>query len=284
MIFYALYEDLYDGVQVRIDQLQESCNQLGIDFILLNSIKIDYSNLPQLHKTDLMYNTARGSQTLESLLLNNNVTTFYITNPDLNQRKTTTDWSIIHEKAGIPSPKTVFHITNDRQLLKRYVNYLGGFPIVIKASGSTRGIGTIKIESWQSLISTIDYLLTTSDKFILRQFIKAKSGCRMIVLGNRVIAAAEFVMNKDDFRNAAVISEVKYLQRDYDKSVEQLAVQATHLANVEFAGVDFLEDENNNFLLLEINFPSGFSSLIDVCNVDIPKKMIEHLITKSMSK
>jgi len=33
--------------------------------------------------------------------------------------------------------------------------------------------------------------------------------------------------------------------------------------------------------LLEINFPTGFSSLIDICGVDIPYKMIEYLITKS---
>jgi len=42
-----------------------------------------------------------------------------------------------------------------------------------------------------------------------------------------------------------------------------------------------LEDENGNYLLLEINFPTGFSGLIDVCGVDIPEKMIAYLKDKA---
>jgi RimK-like ATP-grasp domain len=281
MKFYCLHEDIYEGVQLRLDQLKDACERLNIEFVPLNNLTVDYSNLPKLGKTDLLYNSARGSQTLESFLLNENVTTFYCKNPPLNQTFTTTDWSIIHDKANLLSPKTIFNITADRQLLKNYLDYLGGFPIIIKATGSTRGIGTMKIDSWQNLISTVDYLMTTGDKFILRQFIKAKSGCRLIVLGNEVIAGGDFTMNENDFRNAVDLKQVKYFKREYSEAVNQAAIKATHLANTEFSGVDFLEDENGKFYLLEINFPTGFSGLIDVCGVDIPFKMIEYLINKS---
>lgn len=218
---------------------------------------------------------------METLLLNKSVTTFYINPPDfVVANPDTTKYSILHDKANLPAPKTIYHLTNDRNLLKKYVDCLGSFPIIIKATGSTRGIGTIKIADWQNLISTVDYLLTTGDKFILRQFIKAKSGCRMIVLGNEVIAAADFAMNENDFRNAAVLSEVKYYKREYSETLKQLAVKATHIANAEFSGVDFLEDENGNYYLLEVNFPTGFSGLIDVCGVDIPYKMVDYLKNK----
>jgi hypothetical protein len=281
MKFYCIYEEKYEGVQIRLDQLKVACEKLGIEFHGINSTTFDYTHLPILGTDDLLYNSARGSQTLESILLNDNVITFYVNNPSLNQTFSSTDWSIIHEKANLLSPKTIFNLTDDRQLLKKYVDYLGGFPIIIKVSGGTRGIGTIKIDSWQNLVSTVDYLITTSDKFILRQFIKAKSGCRMIVLGNEVIAAADFAMNENDFRNAVDAKQVKYFKRDYPESVIQTAIKATHLANTEFSGVDFLEDENGNFYLLEINFPTGFSGLIDVCGVDIPLKMVEYLMNKS---
>lgn len=282
MKFYCLHEGYYEGVQLRLDQLKSACEKLYIEFIALNSLTVDYSNLPTLTKTDLLYNVARGSETLETLLLNNDVTTFYINNPDfIVTNPDTTKYSILHDKANLPSPKTIYHITADRQLLKKYVDCLGNFPIIIKATGSTRGIGTIKIDSWQNLISTVDYLMETGDKFILRQFIKAKSGCRMIVLGNEVIAAADFAMNKDDFRNAVILSEMQYFNREYSESLKLLAVKATHIANTEFSGVDFLEDENGNYCLLEINFPTGFSSLIDLCGVDIPYKIVEYLKKKS---
>lgn len=280
--FYALYEKLYEGVQTRLDQLKSACEKLGIEFIPLNSLSINYSNLPVLNKKDLLYNVSAGSTTLESLLLNNMVTTFYIKNPPFTSHaEGTIPLTYIHHKAKLSAPKTIFNITTDRHLLKKYVDYLGGFPVIIKAAGSSRGIGTIKLDSWQNLISTVDYLVTTSDTFIMRQFINAKSGCRMIVLGNEVIAAADFIMNKGDFRNAVILSETQYYTREYPETIKQLAVKATNIANIEFGGVDFLEDAQGNYYLLEVNFPTGFSGLIDACGVDIPCKMVEFLINKS---
>lgn len=282
MKFHCLHEGFYEGVQLRLDQLKLACEKLNLEFIALNSLTTDYSNLPTLTKADLLYNATRGSETLESLLLNKEVITYYINNPDfVVSNPDTTKYSILHDKAKLLSPKTIFHITDDRQLLKNYVDYLGGFPIIIKATGSTRGIGTMKIDSWQNLVSTVDYLITTGDKFILRQFIKAKSGCRLMVLGNEVIAGADFEMNKDDFRNAVDLTQVNYTKRSYPETINQTAIKATHLANVEFGGVDFLEDEKGNFYLLEVNFPTGFSGLIDVCGVNIPYKMVEYLKKKA---
>ncbi len=284
MRFYCLYEELYEGVDLRIEQLKSACKKQNIEFFALNSLTQDYTNLPKLTKSDLLYNCARGSQTLESILLNHTVTTFYRKNPMFNQTYSSTDWSILHEKANLLAPKTIFHLTTDRNLLTKYVDYLGGFPIIIKATGGTRGFGTLKIETWQNLISTVDYLAGTNDKFIMREFIKAKNGCRLMVLGNEVIAGADFEMNKEDFRNAIDLSQVKYKARIYPEHVNKTAIQATHLANVELGGVDFLEDEDENFYLLEVNFPTGFSGLIDVCSVDIPYKMVEFLKNKADGK
>ena len=103
----------------------------------------------------------------------------------------------------------------------------------------------------------------------------------MIVLGNKVVAGADFLMNENDFRNAADPSQVKYSARDYPEQAYQLAINATHLANVEMAGVDLLEDSNGIFYLLEVNFPTGFSGLINVCGVNIPRLMVMYLLDKS---
>ena len=186
MKFYALYERLYEGVQLRLDQLQIASGKRGVDFVPLNALEFDYSNIPKLSKADMLYNTAAGSVTLESLLLNEEVTTFYTKSPSfVYHADGTIPLTYLHHKANLPGPKTIFNITADRQLLKKYVDYLGGFPIILKSAGGSRGIGTLKIEGWQNLISTVDHLITTGVKFIMRQFIRAKTGCRMIVLGNK---------------------------------------------------------------------------------------------------
>ena len=112
MKFYCLHEGFYEGVQLRLEQLKSACDKLQIEFIPMNSLTTDYSSLPTLNKTDLLYNCARGSETLETLLLNKEVTTFYIKNPDfVVSNPDTTKYSILHEKAKIKTPITIFNIT-----------------------------------------------------------------------------------------------------------------------------------------------------------------------------
>ena len=283
MKFYCLHEGYYQGIQERIDLLNKACKLSGIKFNSIDSLTCDYSNLPRLNRGDILYNVGRGSETLESLLINKSTTTFYIENPKyISYNSDTIKYSMVHEKNGLPAPKTIFSISPDRRNLEKYIKYLGGFPIILKSIGSTRGIGTIKIESWQSLISIIDYLFSDRQtSFIMREFIPNAKGCRMIVLGDKVIASAEFKMNKNDFRNAVIESEVEYYKRKYTKNLEEIAVKASHLANTSFSGVDFLEDELGNFYLLEINFPCGFQNLIQTCSIDIPDEMVKFLIKKS---
>lgn len=281
MKFYALYEKLYEGVQNRLDQLETASKNLGIDFVPLNSLEIDYTDLPKLTKNDLLYNVAAGSTTLESLLLNDQVTTFYIKNPEFTSHSEgTIPLTYIHHKANLPAPKTIFNITTDRELLKKYVDYLGGFPIIIKSAGSSRGIGTIKIESWQNLISTIDYLVTTNNHFIMREFINAKFGARVIVLGNEVILCKKFLFQENDFRNAPILSATHYEELEINRPEKELCVKAVHLANLEMGGIDLLFDDQNNPYLLELNFPTGFQSFKDNPQ-NVLSKMLAYLIEKT---
>lgn len=283
MKLYALHEGLYDGLQKRIDLIKEACIKKGVDFICIDSLTFDYTKIPTLTQKDLLFNFARGSHTLENLLLNENVTTFYIKNPLLNTIRSTTDWSIIHDKLGLQSPKTIYHLTADRTLLKRYVEHLGGFPVVIKVTGGTRGIGTIKIDNWQTLISTVDYLLTTGDKFIIREFINAEYGARIMVLGNEIILCGKFYFQAEDFRNAPILSATKYEPLEIDEETKIICIEAVKAVNLEMAGVDILFDKENKPYLLEINFPTGILSFKDDPNFVI-SKFLDHLIAKAKRK
>jgi glutathione synthase/RimK-type ligase-like ATP-grasp enzyme len=282
MRFFALHEGFYESVRMRLDKLEQSCRRLGVEFIALNSLIVDYSKLPLLGKSDLLYNVSRGSETLETILLNKNVSTFYVDNPNyITANHDTVKYSIIHEKASINSPKTIYNISTDRDVLQNYIEYLGGFPVLLKASGSTRGIGTIKIESWQNLISTIDYLINNGDHFIMRQFIRNNGAARIVVLKNEVIAT-EFRDNlQDDFRVSG--SKVKnYYQKDFDNESYDMAILATRLANLETAGVDIIYDCDSKPYLLEINCPYNFIPTADVCGVDIAYEMVKYLMDKSI--
>jgi glutathione synthase/RimK-type ligase-like ATP-grasp enzyme len=263
MPFYAVHEGLYEGVQTRLDLLRQACLNHDFEYVVIDSASCDYSDLPTLTKRDVLFQVSSGSQTLLSLLLNPHVTTPYIVNPELNFITSTVQWSVLHHKAGLVSPKTIYSLTNDRNLLKRYVDYLGGFPLIIKKIGGSRGIGTMKVEGWHGLLSLADYLVTTADTFIMRAFISGDYGVRAIILNGTILKASKFFYQENDFRNAAVLSNCRYESFKLDSQGSELCARALQVANLEFAGVDLIFDDEDTPHLLEVNYPTGFQSFMD---------------------
>jgi glutathione synthase/RimK-type ligase-like ATP-grasp enzyme len=216
-----------------------------------------------------------------SLLLTDEVTTFYHRNPELNLiTSSTTEWSIVHEKRGLSAPKTIFSLTTDRTLLACYVEYLGGFPIILKVVGGTRGIGTIKAESWHSLLSMSDYLVGIGAKFILRQFIEAEYGVRALVIGKKIVDSSRFYFQENDFRNAPLLAKTKYEPHQLEGASEHLCMAAVDEIGLEMGGVDLLYDKSGAPYLLEVNFPVGFQSFQDRGPV-IARAMVAYLVTKA---
>lgn len=280
MRFWGVHEGYYEGVQRRIDMFRAACESRSLEYVDVDSLCWDYSTIPLLTREDLLYNISRGSQTLLSLLLNPDVTTPYRINPSLDLVTSTTSWSIIHSKHGLPTPRTIFSISTDRRLLDQYVSFLGGFPIILKSAVGSRGIGTIKVEGWHSLLSTVDYLVSTQAAFIMRQYIKALYGVRAIVIGEQVAASARFSFQANDFRNAAILSASVYSPCALPSKDAVLCVSAARLANLEVGGVDLLYDDEGMAYLLEINYPTGFQSVASG-GPAIAEQILDHLIKKA---
>jgi glutathione synthase/RimK-type ligase-like ATP-grasp enzyme len=262
MPFYAIHEAFYEGVQTRLDLLKQACMSQDLEYVIIDSATCDYTNLPTLAKSDILFQVSSGSPVLLSLLLNPRVTTPYLVNPELNLITSTVQWSILHDKAGLAAPRTIYSLTNDRSVLKRYVDYLGGFPIVIKKIGGSRGIGTMKVEGWHGLLSLADYLVTTGDAFVMREFISGDYGVRAIVLNGKILKASKFFYQENDFRNAAVLSACRYESFNLDLRSSELCTRALQVANLEFAGVDLIVDDKDVPYLLEVNYPTGFQSFL----------------------
>lgn len=261
MRFWGVHEGYYEGVQRRIDMFQFACEARSVEYVDVDSLCWDYSQIPVLTRSDVLYNISRGSQTLISLLLNPEVTTPYRINPAIELVTSTTSWSIIHSKHGLSAPRTIFSLSADRRLLDKYVTFLGGFPLILKAAIGSRGIGTIKVEGWHSLLSTADYLVSTHSAFIMRQYIDALHGVRALVIGEEVAASSKFYFQDNDFRNAPILSATVYSACDLTPADASLCISAARLVNLEVGGVDLLYDREGTAYLLEINFPTGFQSV-----------------------
>lgn len=276
---YCLYNsattDSLD-VKARIISLENACIVYNIDFILLDESKVDFTNLPVPTKEDGLYNCARGSRLLESHLLNKDVNTFYRAFPGNSVFADTNKIGIQLAKQNIPMPKTIYKGNNDKPLLKKYIDFLGGFPIILKTYGGTGGIGVIKVDNFSTLNSLTDYFVSEKTDFQMKEFIPSNSCERLTVLGDEVIYSNSRPIKQEDFRSDVYSKEAHKI--DLPNEIKQVAIKATHAANLNYAGVDLIiSSKDNKPYILEVNCPQNFAIHEQVTGESYAEKMIEWL-------
>jgi len=278
---YLIRQGRNEDIDARIALLRTACESRGVAFHEIDSEEVDYSCLPTLGAGDMLYNATRGSQTLEALLLNPSVASFYRDVLAINWAGSTTEWTLIHEMAELPAPRTIHHIANDRYRLDRYVTAVGGFPLIIKASGGTRGVGVMRVDSRESLYSIVDYLLTVAPgRYMLREYVEATFARRLVVLGSRVIAAVDYFAPEGDFRSSA--AQMPHAKAAEPTRAEQdTAVRAVQLLGLELGGVDLLISGTGAHYLLEVNFPFSPQTPQRLTGVDVAGLMVEWLVRKA---
>jgi len=276
MTFFALY---LPGVEEeRVKLLRAACRKLRITFKLLDPLSFDFSKPSPVKKGDIVYRLSRGKllRFFEDFIVRPGCVTFY---RDSIFRKPD---PFLLEKKNVSLPKTFFCVNNDHHQLMNYVKKLGGFPIVLKALGGTRGMGVIKIDSMSALISMADFLLSQGKFFILRQFLPVATSARFIVLGYKVIASIEYIATDHDFRTNSG-KNLKVKPKKYPKSLEDLAVAATNAMGWEFGGVDILIHKGKPYVS-EVNFPCNFARAQNIVKKDLALQMVQYLQSKSESQ
>lgn len=259
------------------------CLDRSVEFNHINPTTFDFTDPSQIPAPgDLLYRASTSSKsglarTIERWLLHDKVATLYNSyEQSLIQSPAS---YIIHHKHNLSIPKTVWHVPRSRKLIRKYVDYVGGFPLIIKAIGGSHGVGVMKIDSLPSLYSIIDYLRASGTEIIMRQFIDSTTSARHIVLDDKILASIEYSAPKDDFRsNAAKIPTVK--EKIFPDFVNDLAIQAVATSNFLFGGVDILIDGDKAYIV-EMNFPCNFSRAAKATNTDIAGQILDHLIEKA---
>lgn len=284
MTFYCINRIGTNPTTIKL--FKKSAKKRGIKFKEIYSDNYEFIEFPMLKKDDILYNVCvdHKSRTLEKCIINNDVATFCIdNNTGLHSYDNVFDATIIHSKNNLPIVKTVFDITKDRKMLSHYVDYLGGFPIIIKSKDGSHGVGVIKIDSLDSLLSIVDVLLNTNNKFIMREFINYKQHARLIILGNEVVSSIEYKRIKNDFRSN-VGKELKIMAKKFGKGIEDTAIEAVRVLGYKFGGVDILIDNKGKFYIAEVNYPCFFPRAQQVTGIDISGLMIDYLIEKTKNR
>ena len=273
MIFYALHLPKAD--EERVSFLRSAAAKLKIKFCAVDPYSFDFSKTSPVKKGDIVYRVGRSKflRVLENFFITPDAATFY-----LDPMSRTGDPFAL-AKNGVPTPRTIFCSVKKRTRLMQYVASLGGFPIILKALGGTRGLGVIKLDSFAALFGMADYLLSQEKSFTLMEYIPVKNSARFVVLGGRVIASYEYIAKDGDFRtNEAGTPTCR--AKKYADHLEKIAAKATATFGLEFGGVDMLIHGKNAYVT-EVNFPCNFVRAQKLLHRDIALEMVQYLKNKA---
>lgn len=285
MKFYCIVNDLNNIANIdSYNLLKKSAIKRGLEWVDIQS-RIDDSaeyNAQQLESGSLLYRLSIDAQSslFDRMLVNPGVTTFHKTT-DGPFKSATWGRTMRIEKSGVPLIPTIYGPTHTNAArLKKFVNQLGGFPVILKANGGSHGASVMRLDSMPSLMSVLGFVAsTTAHTFVLRKYIKNARHIRMVVIGDAVCDTIEYLPQDNDFRTNAV--ETPRVKRQHLPNLETLAVQATQSLDLEFGGVDLLIDETGAAYIAEVNFPCNFARNQLATDVDISGKMVDYLIAKS---
>jgi RimK family alpha-L-glutamate ligase len=177
--------------------------------------------------------------------------------------------------AGLPVPTTLAGA--DPEALAAAVRTRLRFPVVVKQRRSRMGVGVILCRSADHLEAVLDSLWRLGDEIIVQEHVETEGRSdRLLVVGDRVVAAARFSAVGGEWRsNAARGGRGEPIEPD--RAAAALAVAATRTIGLGVCGVDLLRDDERT-LVGEVNPTPGFSFLEATTGIDVAAAIVDHLV------
>lgn len=185
---------------------------------------------------------------------------------------------------GIAMPDTfagpLVYTSNDNpstDFLDTYIEQLG-FPMVVKKVYGSLGEGVYLVENKIELIDL--YKSICHNPILFQKYVGTSKGksIRVIIVDGEVIGA--FVRkNKGDFRSnfgQSASSEKLTNGEKYIAFAENIAKKL----QIEYAGIDLLDDENGNPILCEINANAFFEEFEKTTGLNVAKAFCDMVIKK----
>ena len=176
---------------------------------------------------------------------------------------------VVLNNSGIKSPYS-FAMTNvdDIEATVDWLEKEGKlkYPIIIKTLRGTHGIGVMKLDSRASLVSVAQTLQKENMDFIVQEFMEHEQSARMIMIGDKLLAANLRGQPKDknEFRtNAHLGSQTE----PYNPSEDEVALgsRIVELFGCKFCAIDYLIKDHENgskeYVILEVNGSPGLENI-----------------------
>ena len=150
-----------------------------------------------------------------------------------------------------------------------------GLPLIIKESYGSFGQQVYlahSVDEAKSIVSSLGH-----KEFVMQEFIAESCGrdIRVNVVGGKVVSAMERY-NDADFRSN-ISNGGKMKTATLSPEAEAVAIKATELIGLDFAGVDVLFGKDGP-IICEVNSNPHFKSSLECTGVDMSEKIMDYIL------
>jgi len=203
----------------------------------------------------------------------------YLMNSTYNFRKAKDKYAALFHlySHGIPVPRTFITRDFDSAICAIQSEFKD---FVIKPLIGSRGLGSLHISNFDLAYEAIKTLDKLNKVFYIQEFIdKPERDIRVLVLGDQVVNGMYRVASSDSWKtNISLGAEPKPLK--ITAELEELAIKATKILGLDYAGVDIIETKNSGYLVLEVNAAPSWEGLQKVTPFSISDKIVNYLLDK----
>jgi len=190
---------------------------------------------------------------------------------------------------NVKTPKTILLSQNEETLLLK-VNYVGGFPCIIKKVFGTGGVEVGIVNSLDDLKFFVknfyqkkfnkNFSPFLRASFALQEYIKNTNGndYRVLCLDGKIIGGIKRISQNGDFRaNISLGGKAENLP--IDEKLKKICQKILRKRNFFYAGIDFIK-KDTEYLAIEINTSAQFQGFEQATGINVAKKIIETMISK----
>ena len=171
---------------------------------------------------------------------------------------------IIFQRNNINTPDTVL-IRHAEGALFAAEKLNNNYPMILKTSIGSRGVGVMFVESPKALIGIVQ-LLYREDQYVdilLQEYVKTDYDVRVIIVGGQIMGAMKRPIIDGDFRSNVSQGSEPEVHEITDKEAEE-SLRAAKSVDGDIVGVDFIPAKNrekDSPLFIEVNSTPGLMGI-----------------------
>lgn len=178
----------------------------------------------------------------------------------------------------ISIPKTVF--SPFKETSQQAIDCIDKKKIILKSMTGASGKGVLLTNSPHGTHSVVEALQNKNENVLLQECIEEFLGksIRCMFIDNKLVATVLKESNNDNYLSHTCRGGK---QRSYipTKEEEGIALQATKVMGLDFAGIDIVQSKRGP-KILEVNSAFGVLNMEEVTGIDVADLMIQHIEKK----